>query len=138
MIATANLHPAAFPDGLQCRILSYMARNPGTRPLFRRTYFKEWREHRGKTQAQVVGALELMGGDLPTTAASLSRLENGKQPYSQPILEALAEIYDAEPADLIAVNPLKERDVIDFMRHLSEDKKRQVLAIAEAVIKTGT
>lgn len=114
-----------------------MARNPAPGGKFRKGYFKEWREHRGKTQAQVVGSLEMMGGDLPTTAASLSRLENGKQPYSQPILEALAEVYDAEPADLIAVNPLKERDVIDFMRHLNEQQKRQVMAIAEAVVKSA-
>lgn len=115
-----------------------MSRKPEPESKFRRGYFREWRAHRGKTQAQVVGALELMGGDLPVTGASLSRLENGRQPYSQAILEALAEIYDAHPADLIAVNPLKERDVIDFMRHLPEDKKRQMLAIAEVVLKTGT
>lgn len=121
-----------------------MAGNPAVHGRFRKTYFKEWRKFCDKTQAQVVSALQQLNGDsppedpslrIPTTEASLSRLENGKQPYSQSILEALAEIYDAEPADLIAVNPLKERDVIDFMRHLDEKQKRQVLAIAEAVVK---
>lgn len=53
-------------------------------------YFKEWRKHRGYTQDQVVDRLaELDDPNLPATGASLSRLENGKQPYSQRIVEAL-------------------------------------------------
>lgn len=133
MTVNPNLHAAAFFGRLPCRIIPYMAGNQNRR-AFSRQYFREWRTHRGMTQAQVVGALELMGGDLPATAASLSRLENGKQPYSQPILEALADIYQAEPAALLERNPLKEGEVIDFWAALDERQRVQVMAIAKAVV----
>ena len=86
------------------------------------------------TQAAVVAQLEYMGGDLPKTAASLSRLENGKQPYSQPVLEALGEIYQTEPSHLIDRNPKMEGEVIDFLSRLDAQAQQQVLAIAKAVI----
>lgn len=110
-----------------------MARNTESRPTYRRTFLREWREHRGKTQAQVVAQLEFIGGDLPTTTASLSRLENGKQPYSQPIIEALAEIYDVDPEYLIARDPTKDGEVVDFVGRLDERQQQQVLALAKAM-----
>jgi transcriptional regulator with XRE-family HTH domain len=114
-----------------------MARNPDS-PQFRRTYLKEWRKHRALTQAQVVARLEIMDDDqLPATEASLSRYENGKQPYNQRILEALADIYDTEPGHLITRDPTKEGEVVDFVSRLSEQEQRQVLAIARA-IRDGT
>lgn len=105
-----------------------------TRRAFNRQYFREWRQHRSMTQAEVVARLEYIGGDLPTTGASLSRLENGKQPYSQPVLEALAEIYQTEPAALLERNPLKEGEVVDFWAALDERQRKQVMAIAKAVV----
>jgi transcriptional regulator with XRE-family HTH domain len=118
-----------------------MARKSETRPTFKRAYFREWREFRGLTQAQVCERLAFMDeghGTLPTTAASLSRLENGKQPYSQPVLEALAEIYSTAPENLTAVNPLKEGEVVDFFGAFTPQQRQRVMAIAKAVLDTGT
>lgn len=50
----------------------------------RKTYFREWREHRGLTQEQLASRLE-------TSVASISRIESGNQPYTQDVLEALAD-----------------------------------------------
>ena len=99
-------------------------------------YLKEWRKHRQLTQDQVVDRLASLDDPLlPTTAASLSRLENGKQPYGQRILEALAEIYQCEPDHLIGRDPTKEGEVIDLWSRLTLSQQRQATAILQALHK---
>lgn len=99
-----------------------------------RHYLKEWRQKLGLSQEQVVGRLlELDDPKLPATAASLSRLENGRQPYSERVIEALAHVYGREPWEMIGNNPLKEGLVIDLTHRLNEAQQRQVLALIEAM-----
>ena len=100
------------------------------------TYFKEWRKHRGLTQDEVLNRLAVFDDDkLPQTGASLSRIENGKQIYTQRTLEALAEVYQAEPHELLGRNPLKDGHVIDMLAKLSESQMRQIQVIIEALVK---
>lgn len=73
----------------------------GTRP--RPTFLQAWREHAGLTQDAVLEALAAQG--IAISKPSLSRLENQRQPYSEPILLGLASVYGCSPADLIAVDP---------------------------------
>ena len=69
-------------------------------------YLREWRKHRSLTQEQVIDRLIAQdNAQLPQTSASLSRLETGKQPYGERILEALAEIYQCKPWELIGRTP---------------------------------
>lgn len=104
----------------------------------KRIYLKEWRRASGKTQAQVAAALEGLEDDqLPTTEASLSRLENGKQPYSERILLALADIYGCEPWELIGRNPQKEGELVDLVRILNEREKERVKAYIEGLRSNG-
>ncbi len=100
----------------------------------KRIYLKEWRKKAGLTQAQVVARLEIHGDDkLPSTGASLSRLENGSQPYSERVLLALADIYSCEPWELIGRNPTKEGEVIDMVRLLDERERERVRAYIEGM-----
>lgn len=108
----------------------------------KRHYLKEWREHRGLRQDDVVDRLaELKDEKLPGTAATLSRIENGKLPFSERHLYALAEIYTVEPWELIGRNPLKEGQVVSLwdekFRRLDERQQKQALAIIEALSDTG-
>ncbi len=99
-----------------------------------RFYFKEWRKHRGFTQDQVIDRLVILDDPLlPQTAASLSRIENGKQPYSQRILEALADVYGVEPFELLRANPEKDGDVVDLLQIMDEKKRAQAMAVLEAL-----
>ena len=99
------------------------------------SYLKEWRKHRHLTQDQVIDCLvSLDDALLPQTAASLSRVENGKQIYTQRLLEALADIYACEPHELIGRNPAKEGQVIDLLARLSESQARQVRVMIEALV----
>lgn len=98
-----------------------------------KTYLREWRRFRGLTQDQAVDRLAVLDDPhVPITAASLSRLENGKQPYSQRSLEALAQVYDCEPDELLGRDPFKDGRVIDFMKHLDSAQRAQALAILQA------
>lgn len=97
-------------------------------------YLKEWRKHRHLTQEQVVNRLAAFDDPLlPQTTASLSRLENGKQPYGQRILEALAEIYDCDADHLIGRNPKMEGEVLDFFRGMPMEERKRALAVLEAL-----
>lgn len=125
-----RLHPAAFPAYEGCKIMLPMSTG--------RIYLKEWRKFRHLIQRQVVERLELHDDDLlPATEASLSRLENGRQPYSQRVLEALGEIYSCEPSDLLGRNPFKEGELIDLVSILDERQREQAKAVLEALRVAG-
>lgn len=103
------------------------------------TYFKQWRKHRGLTQEDVLNRLAVYDDDkLPQTGASLSRIENGKQIYTQRTLEALADVYQCEPHELLGRNPEKAGEVIDMLARLSESQMRQITVIIEALVKDAS
>lgn len=100
----------------------------------RRTYLAEWRKFRHLTQQQVVD--RLAGFDepkFPKTTASLSRIENGKQIYAQPIIEALAEIYTTEPGYLLDRNPDSEGTILDILHRLPASQQDQAARVLEAM-----
>lgn len=100
----------------------------------RRTYLAEWRKYRGLTQAQVIERLAAFDDPkLLKTEASLSRVENRKQPYGQPIIEALAEIYDIEPGHLLDRNPLVEGRILDLVHRLPASQQDQAARVIEAL-----
>lgn len=88
------------------------------KPKLRRTFLKEWREHRRLTQEQAAERLDM-------DRSNLSRVERGEIPYSQALLEAAAVAYDCEPWDLLNVNPLKEGEVVDLTRIMKQATPEQ-------------
>lgn len=106
---------------------------PRIRPL-RRTFLRHWREFRGLNQDQ---AAERIGID----RSQLSRIENGKSPYNQAFLEAAAYAYRCDPADLLMRNPLDESAIwalMDAVRNATTEKQKQISAVIETLLKTGT
>jgi transcriptional regulator with XRE-family HTH domain len=107
------------------------------------SYIKEWRKYRGLTQQQVLDRLAILAGDpkpndealqIPTTGASLSRIENGKQNFNMAALAALAKVLDVEePGWLLDRNPLKEGKVVSFFEKLDEKEAAQAVAVLEAM-----
>lgn len=76
---------------------------------------------------------------MPTfSKSSLSRIENSLQPYSQPILEALAWALRCEPQDLLMRDPGDPDaiwSIMDNLRKATPDERAQVSRIAEALLK---
>lgn len=97
----------------------------------RRTFFKEWRIHRGLSQEQLADRLD-------TSVASISRIENGTQPYTQDVLEALAEALMTDPASLLMRNPDDPEAIWSIWDQAKKGERQLIEELARSVVKTGT
>jgi transcriptional regulator with XRE-family HTH domain len=70
-----------------------------------KTFIREWRKYRGLSLRGLADRLELSGPDETFSHASIGRIENGQQPYSQPVLEAISQALDVEVAHLLSTDP---------------------------------
>lgn len=127
MMQALSLRDRAWRSYIPCRMLPGMAGR----------LFKQWRKYRGFTLEQVADRLAFLNDPgVPQTVASLSRLENDKQPYAQRVVEALAHVYDCEPEELIGVDPF-ERDELDelmaAMKGKSEIERARIARIIRAL-----
>lgn len=93
----------------------------------RPTHIKAWRKYRNLTQEQLAERLE-------TTSATISRVETGKTPYNQGMLEALADALQCEPADLLARPPDKDFGIAAVLDGMTDEQKRKGLALLRALI----
>lgn len=110
----------------------YMTRKvtPRFKPEPPRNFLREWREHRGLTLEQLA---EFIGVTHPT----LSRVERGKQPYSQGILEGYADRLSTDVASLLMRDP--ENDGMwSLWEQAKPGERRMILEIARTIVKTGT
>lgn len=61
-------------------------------------FIVEWRRFRKLTQRQLADRLD-------TTPATISRIEAGKLPYTQDVLESVAEVLGTTPGTLLTRKP---------------------------------
>lgn len=72
------------------------------------------------------------------THASLSRIERGIQPYSQPVLEAIADALKTDPASLLMRNP-DEPGIWSIWDQAKQGDRQKIVEIAKTITgKTGT
>lgn len=90
------------------------------RPLTR-SFLREWRMFRGLNLREFSERIGL-------TASRMSRIEQGKEPYHQRLLERAAEICDCCPADIL-IGPPGTRPEVDLAKVIALQKKAQVLAL---------
>ena len=98
---------------------------------YRPTFVREWRQSRGLT-------LEQLAHQIGITHASLSRIERGLQPYSQPLLEGIAEALQTEPAFLLMRNPADPQRIWSVWDRAKPGERRKIVESAKTLIKTGT
>ncbi|MES2752776.1 MAG: helix-turn-helix transcriptional regulator [Pseudomonadota bacterium] len=98
------------------------------------TYIRNWRKHKGFSLDDMVGRLAAIG--VETTSASLSRIERGIQPYSQDIMEAMAESLGIEVWQFHNDNPdIPTAPVGDLVGKLTEAEARQAEAVLRAMFE---
>ena len=106
-------------------------------PPHRLTFIRQWRVAKSMTLealAERVG--EKIGG---MTHASLSRIERGLQPYSQPILEAIAdELTGGDVASLLMRDPSDPNAIWSIWDQAKPGERRMIVDIAKTIVKTGT
>ncbi|MCK1276192.1 helix-turn-helix transcriptional regulator [Bradyrhizobium sp. 61] len=85
---------------------------PGTRlrPLYQKTFIKQWRDYREMSQEELAEhvAEYLRENEISEkgyTYASIGRMENGRIPYSQPIMEGISKALGVSVATLITTPP---------------------------------
>ncbi|MCC6889629.1 MAG: helix-turn-helix transcriptional regulator [Hyphomicrobiales bacterium] len=103
----------------------------------RSTFIRAWREAKGLTLAALADAVGARLGGM--THASLSRIERGIQPYSQPILEALAdELTGGDVGALLTRDP-RESDALWSIWERAKPAERQlIVAIARVIVTAAT
>lgn len=106
------------------------------RPRYGATYIRQWRKFRGLTQDRLAERVSALIGGF--TRASLSRIETGLQPYSQGILEAIAEALNTEAPSLLMRDPTDPEGIWTVWEHAKPGERRMIIDIAKTVIKTGT
>lgn len=114
--------------GMYCWLVSKVSK---TKPKYRVTFIRDWRDFRGLTLKQLEHRMEKEPGETLITSVSIGRIERGLQPYTQPILEALAEALDCTMADLLEVNPKKQGEVVDLMRILRSMDRNKIGELAK-------
>ena len=112
-----------------------MVRYPMSKDSTPSHYIKQWRKHRGLSLRRLAERMEVQPGEELISAMSLSRIERGEQPYSEPVLEALALALDTPRWSLLSVNPETESDVVDLMgviRKMDAAQRERALRIVKA------
>lgn len=71
------------------------------------------------------------------SAANLSRVETGQQPYTQQLLEAVAEELSTDPASLLMRDPLKPEAIWSLWDKAKPAQRVQIEEIARTLLKTG-
>lgn len=108
-----------------------MPKRSGTRPTRRRHFVREWRKYRNLTQEQLAERI-------PTSVANISRIETGKQDYTQSLLEALAEALSTDAASLIMRDPSRPEAIWSIWDQASPGQKLQIVEVAKALVKTAS
>jgi transcriptional regulator with XRE-family HTH domain len=92
----------------------------------RHHFIAEWRRHRQLSQAA-------LGAELGISKASVSRIERCVQPYTQDILEAIADVLGAEPATLLSYKPEESETLFSVWKRIPKSGRRQALAVLQAL-----
>ena len=103
------------------------------KPTYTKTYIKEWREFRGLSLRRLADRIEMTGPAESISYASIGRIENGVQPYSQPVIEALADALQCSVSDLLTVDPTKDGEVVDLLRLINERNRDQAIRVLRAL-----
>ena len=105
---------------------------PRPRQQFRKTFIRQWREHRGLT-------LERLADRLGMTAGNLSQLERGNQGYTQNTLEGLAGALQTDVASLLMRDPSDSEALWSLWDQAKPGERQMLVDIAKSVVrKTGT
>jgi transcriptional regulator with XRE-family HTH domain len=89
------------------------------------TFLRQWRKARGLT-------LQALAERVETTHATLSRIERGLQPYSQELLERLAdELAEGDVASLLIRDPSDPEGIWTVWDQAKPGERRQIVEIAK-------
>jgi transcriptional regulator with XRE-family HTH domain len=131
--ASEIIHPCAMAGGKRAAFNGRMVKKPKTskKREFKRTFIREWRQHRNLTLEQLAGRMEM-------TASHFSMLERGQRGYTQETLEAIAEALQTDTGSLIMRNPQDNDAIWSLWEQAKLGERQMITEIARTIVKTGT
>lgn len=118
-----------------------MAKEPGH-------FLRSWRERSELTLEEVAERVKIVSADralndpdvrpMSMTHATLSRIERGKLPYNQHLLEVLATIYRTDVPSLIMRDPGAADGIWTIWDQLKPVERKRLVQIGQALKDTGT
>lgn len=95
-------------------------------------FIRQWRQKRGISLRKLAERLETEPGGEPLVSyASLSRIENGDQPFSEPVLNAIAEALNVPRVMLLEMDPRKEGHIVDLLNKMDRRTRDQAVKMLE-------
>jgi transcriptional regulator with XRE-family HTH domain len=98
---------------------------------FRRTFIRQWRQHRGLT-------LEKLAGRLDMTPSHVSMLERGERGYTQGTLESVATALQTDVASLLMRDPTDPDAIWSIWDQAKPGQRKQIVEIARTLVKSGS
>jgi transcriptional regulator with XRE-family HTH domain len=98
---------------------------------FRRTFIRQWRQHRGLT-------LEKLAGRMDMTPSHMSMLERGQRGYTQDTLEAVATALQTDVASLLMRDPADPDAIWSIWDQAKPSQRKQIMEIARTLVKIAT
>jgi transcriptional regulator with XRE-family HTH domain len=101
-------------------------------PLTRKlqpTFIRAWRKYRDQTLGEVADLVNV-------SHATISRIETGSQPYSQPILEGIADALDTEAASLLSRDPSDYEAIWSIWDKAQPFERELIVNVATAILNT--
>lgn len=92
-------------------------------------YIREWRRHRGLTQAQLAGAIAMH-------RSQLNKIERGRRYHSKPVVEAIAAVLGCAPDDLIRRHPSHTSELETLYMSLSAQDRPLAIHLLKSVFAT--
>ena len=90
-----------------------------------RHFIGEWRKYKGCTLEEIAKVLDV-------TPFDLSQLEQGEIGYTQPLLEALANAFQIQPADLLSRDPSEPETICTLLASLTPQQHKRAVAVLRA------
>lgn len=101
-----------------------------------RHYLKEWRLSKGKTQQEIADRLPLGDDGKSTGKDQISRWERFERGITMEAQAALAEALGIEPWQLFQHPDTPSAD--ELLKNASPQRRREIIAVVETMLKTGS
>lgn len=98
---------------------------------YQKHFVAEWRAHFDLSQ-------EELATRIGASKATISRLENYENGYSQDLVEAIAETLDISPAALVGIDPSDANDIWTLWAKADEKQRRLITTLATGVLSQGS
>ena len=107
---------------------------PAKKRQYRRTFIRQWRQHRNLTLEQLANRVDMV-------PSHLSMLQRGLRGYTQETLEAIAEALQTDVASLLMRDPTDPDAIWSVWEQAAQakpDERRRIAEVVKTLLRTGT